>query len=271
MIKSNITLKNGEIIHFECDSAVEFGTIAKSIGSQEIQLTTNNDSRITPSKRRSPTSHEINHWSDHDILLAAKIVKETGLQDYTKATLHRMIADIRRNADGQKVRNKGTYVMVNRLRQYFINGRVDTGISRRTVAILKANGYQPGNGAVNSIKKNTGREQRLRSSSMLVQYSEQDIIRIGNLVNQNMNLRRGLTQKVYDYLRINGDKKDRTYATISSLVSAIHVYLNGGSPKAMSERFKQILDKAGVRPVGTFTRSPINANEAPSSYQMQEA
>lgn len=91
-------------------------------------------------------------------------------------------------------------------------------------------------------------------------WSERDLVGIARVIKENLHQKKPLTPLAIKYLRSNGDVRNRTEMTMSSIVSGIKNYLRTGLIKYTNLRTVGILNKAGVFPV------TVEASSSVSSY-----
>jgi hypothetical protein len=219
MIKSTIVLRGGTTVTVECASAGELGAVINSLDITGPRATeSKNDVRIVASNNSTVSRlRHFNAWSEHDILLVAKLVTAAGPNDRSRAAMARLMTAVRREATDQKHRNKGLYVMIQRIRQYLFAGDIRrSGIAQKTLSVLKQNGYFPaktsaGVIAVNAIKKR----------GHYVPYSKNDLVTIGKIIRLNLDKQNGLSALVHGYLKVHGENRERTEDAISWLTCAV--------------------------------------------------
>lgn len=92
-------------------------------------------------------------------------------------------------------------------------------------------------------------------------WSEKDILGVGNIVYKNLNLNSGISTLVCNYIRKEGDVRNRTEATLYSITSDIKSYLKTGDKSKTSTKIRSVLDAHGIFP-SQMIRSNYDVREA---------
>lgn len=91
-------------------------------------------------------------------------------------------------------------------------------------------------------------------------WSDRDIVGVGKIIRDNIDLNSGVTTLVRKFLRTDADVKDRTEATIASCTSDIKLYLKTGDRKRANGKVRSVLDAHGIFPV--VKSNYLDLNEA---------
>lgn len=125
MFKGTISLKDGTVVQFECQSATEFGALMSTLGGKiSAPATMANEVRVSrlgrpkgsKTKKRGPYRKQ-KEWSTNDIVGAARIVREnlgmsSGLSTMVKAY-------IRKAGENRKRSMPVIYSITSDLKAYF--------------------------------------------------------------------------------------------------------------------------------------------------------
>lgn len=261
MFKSTITLPNGSVAQVECATAEELASVITSnigvvtsittVAETKTHHTINNKEVKKPYLLQGKVSNETT-WSEKDIMSIADSLKETGARH---GTIQDTVRHVRLNGDVKRS-EWSVYVMVNRVKRYMFDGKVNgTGLSKYVKKILHANNITPGSQAV--VKNHpAGKKKQVR-------WSNHDISEIGKIIQQNLHLKKGLSNLVGAYIKKNGDVKVRTVPTVYSTTSSIKQYLTGENSTRLVGKMKKALSAAGIYPSSQGTPVTITRINTP--------
>ena len=91
-------------------------------------------------------------------------------------------------------------------------------------------------------------------------WSDRDIVGVGKIIRDNIDLNSGITTLVRKFIRNDADVKDRTEATLASCTSDIKLYLKTGDKKRANGKVRSVLDAHGIFPV--VRSNYLNIDEA---------
>jgi hypothetical protein len=225
MFKGNVTLENGKLSQFEYETAEQLVTILKGLEAVHVSPSTN-DTRVTPAVQPFAGLGMENAWTETEICFVAKELVATGGKHGTlKDTIKNVLAVNRRRT------SSSVYVMVTRVKLYLFAGKVrGTGISRHVKDTLKKNGYEPGSQVqikgINATQAAKNGSPKKKKYAPKAAWSDNDLVAIGNIVQSNITLQRGLSRMAMGYLKKAGDAKKYKASMVYNLVYEIKKYFN---------------------------------------------
>jgi len=249
MLKSTITLQNGQAINIECETAQELVqvismyekgtslTVRPAFPKEQI-VTTEND-------KTEGRLHWGKAWSKEDILLIAQKLNEYGS---SYKAIKKVVNYLLKNSH-QKHGKTATVIQINRIKRFLFEGDEALDLSRNAKSILKQADFKP---------------KATKNKSILKEiYSKNDIIAMANIILGNIEMEEGLPALVQEYIKTHGDTKDRTHDTLKTMTSGIKHYLKNNDDSRISGRVREVLSEANIHPnkdKGVITPLNTDAN-----------
>lgn len=226
MIKGNITLANGAVITIEADSEAEFSRAAKAlVGVSDTQMPAAAQPAITaPTKIIRATSSSNtgrgHAWTEHDMSIALEVIR-SGVRNPVTEIYNRL----RESGNVQCRQKSAVRNMARKVGYYLKYGTETTSLTKNMMEMLVRadKGHMSKAARLYPHAGEKGRHTKHDSPST---WSSHDITGVARILVDNFG-KRYVGVLTRGFIRNNGDKRDRSDATISTITSNVKGFLLG--------------------------------------------